>query len=437
MTQTPANNPAHASASLHGDALMTQLQQGWRPLPNKTLLALAMGGPRVRLMRSVVTMLSIVLAIAFLTYIGLSNNLNHNLALAMQRYASASPVSPELLEKAIATVGGIDIFAGLSVDQQRAVAVSLGMDQTDAAENDLLTLPDKITKAQFDLEEAEASAKTIEADPHAMKTDIDEARGKFTIAKEQLAALVARKTQLTEAIEFGHWVKNGMANTTMDMPNRLAAALYDRYHELLNNLRNPVKLSDADLDQLDTLLAMVRPKAGNAMTPIDAAMRQERGQAGLRGRAPQRCSRAAGLNTEKTLAGDPMDTWLIVMAMLTCAVGIANAMLMSVTERIREIGTMKCLGAQDNLVVKLFLLESAFLGVIGAVIGIVLGIIVALVAAVLQFHSYGLANFPLAQSGSVILMAVVGGILLAVVGAVYPAFSASRMRPVDALRVDE
>jgi len=132
-----------------------------------------------------------------------------------------------------------------------------------------------------------------------------------------------------------------------------------------------------------------------------------------------------------------MDYWIILMALLTCAIGIANAMLMSVTERFREIGTMKCLGALDSLVVILFLMESAFLGVIGAIVGIVLGIVVALVAAALQFKAYGAGGFPLQQSIVVLSLALLGGIVLSVVGAAAPALKAARMRPVDALRVDE
>ncbi|HIM09210.1 TPA: FtsX-like permease family protein, partial [Candidatus Poribacteria bacterium] len=61
--------------------------------------------------------------------------------------------------------------------------------------------------------------------------------------------------------------------------------------------------------------------------------------------------------------------WLVTMSLIVCVVGIANAMLMSVTERFREIGTMKCLGALDGFIVRLFLLESAFQGFVGALIG--------------------------------------------------------------------
>ena len=147
--------------------------------------------------------------------------------------------------------------------------------------------------------------------------------------------------------------------------------------------------------------------------------------------------RAAGVNIKTTLQGDPMDTWLLIMAMLTCTVGIANAMLMSVTERFREIGTMKCLGALDGLVVKLFLMESSLLGVVGAVMGIVVGVLVAVLAALLQFKSLGLTYFPVAYGIKVAILSVGCGILLALFGTAGPAIMAARMRPVDALRVDE
>lgn len=63
------------------------------------------------------------------------------------------------------------------------------------------------------------------------------------------------------------------------------------------------------------------------------------------------------------------NTWLAGLSILVATVGIANSVLMSVTERFREIGTMKCLGALDSFVVRLFFLESAFAGMIGSAVG--------------------------------------------------------------------
>jgi putative ABC transport system permease protein len=67
-------------------------------------------------------------------------------------------------------------------------------------------------------------------------------------------------------------------------------------------------------------------------------------------------------------------TWLVIMSLLVCLVGITNAMLMSVTERYKEIGTMKCLGAYDIFIVELFFIESALVGFIASIIGWFLGV---------------------------------------------------------------
>src|SRR5207249_1402902 len=85
--------------------------------------------------------------------------------------------------------------------------------------------------------------------------------------------------------------------------------------------------------------------------------------------------KSAGVPTSAAeIADDRLQhRWLIGLALLVAFVGILNAMLMSVTERFREIGTMKCLGALDSFIVKLFLIESLFQGIVGTIIGVFLG----------------------------------------------------------------
>ena len=61
--------------------------------------------------------------------------------------------------------------------------------------------------------------------------------------------------------------------------------------------------------------------------------------------------------------------WLVALSLAVCVVGITNAMLMSVTERFREIGTMKCLGALDSFVVRIFMIEAVAMGTIAAALG--------------------------------------------------------------------
>jgi hypothetical protein len=65
--------------------------------------------------------------------------------------------------------------------------------------------------------------------------------------------------------------------------------------------------------------------------------------------------------------------WLAAMSLVVATVGIVNSMLMSVTERYKEIGTMKCLGALDSFIVRLFLLEAGLLGILGSALGALVG----------------------------------------------------------------
>ncbi len=131
------------------------------------------------------------------------------------------------------------------------------------------------------------------------------------------------------------------------------------------------------------------------------------------------------------------DYWLTSLALLVCFVGIVNAMLMSVTERFREIGTMKCLGALDSFIVKLFVLESVFQGSIGTFMGIITGTLLAVVRIWARYGTVTFRFFPWLTILACMAIAQGVGTLLTVVAAVFPARAAARMQPVDALRIDQ
>jgi ABC-type lipoprotein release transport system permease subunit len=156
-----------------------------------------------------------------------------------------------------------------------------------------------------------------------------------------------------------------------------------------------------------------------------------------------------GIETGVTEAGDASaeaearlqeerskQTWLISLSLLVCVVGIANAMLMSVTERFREIGTMKCLGALDSFIVKLFLLESTFQGLAGTSAGIIIGFALTLGLALLDYGGYAFTYFPLGGIAESAGYALVVGTLLSLIGAMLPAYRAAKMEPVEAMRSD-
>ena len=128
--------------------------------------------------------------------------------------------------------------------------------------------------------------------------------------------------------------------------------------------------------------------------------------------------------------------WLISLSLLVCVVGIANAMLMSVTERFREIGTMKCLGALDSFIIKLFLLESTFQGAAGTVVGILIGLLLTVLLALFDYGEFVFDFFPMADVVRSAGAAILSGTLLSLIGAMLPAYKAAKMEPVEAMRSD-
>ena len=143
---------------------------------------------------------------------------------------------------------------------------------------------------------------------------------------------------------------------------------------------------------------------------------------------------AAGLvltakGIEPSAAQAQKSLWLVIMSLLVCFVGITNSMLMSVTERYKEIGTFKCLGALDNFIIKLFLIESGLLGFFGSLAGAVLGLLFVLLTnlGVVTKLDWSRVLFYLGAC-------IVIGTLLSIGAAVPPAFRAAKMQAVDAMR---
>ncbi len=144
-----------------------------------------------------------------------------------------------------------------------------------------------------------------------------------------------------------------------------------------------------------------------------------------------------GISEEEQQAESSKRVWLVVMSLLVCGVGITNAMLMSVTERFREIGTMKCLGALDSFIVRLFLIEAVALGILGSVVGTILGHIAMLGIFSLRERSLSVAaKMDWGQMLVYLLLCILVGTVLSLVSAIAPAVRAARMRPAAALQTE-
>ncbi|MFH0995886.1 MAG: FtsX-like permease family protein [Pseudomonadota bacterium] len=138
-----------------------------------------------------------------------------------------------------------------------------------------------------------------------------------------------------------------------------------------------------------------------------------------------------------SVGNSPKQQWIIVLSLLVCVVGIVNAQLMAVTERFREIGTMKCLGALDRFILRLFLLEAGIQGLIGSGAGAIVGGAFALVNFFLRFGTVSITTLSWTQAGLSIAGATLVGCLLSLIGVMYPAIVAARMQPVEAMRVEQ
>ncbi|HEY3282695.1 MAG TPA: FtsX-like permease family protein [Armatimonadota bacterium] len=141
-----------------------------------------------------------------------------------------------------------------------------------------------------------------------------------------------------------------------------------------------------------------------------------------------------GFDRAEVQAALSRNTWLALMSLVVCTVGIANSMLMSVTERFKEIGTMKCLGALDSFVMRLFMIEAAFLGSIASTVGWLVG---TLLMCLMLWSRYGgsVVAQTLASSGlRNFVTCVVAGTFLTLIATVFPARRASMLPPAAALR---
>ena len=128
--------------------------------------------------------------------------------------------------------------------------------------------------------------------------------------------------------------------------------------------------------------------------------------------------------------------FLLCISFLVCMVGIANAMLMAITERFREIATMKCLGATDGYILSQFMLEAALQGFFGGLLGAVVGFVIAVARSGLAYGAHLWRYFPAGEVALCFVFSLAAGVLLSALASMQPSWSASRMAPMEAMRVE-
>lgn len=117
------------------------------------------------------------------------------------------------------------------------------------------------------------------------------------------------------------------------------------------------------------------------------------------------------------------------IALMVGGIGIVNVMMLTVTERIKEIGVMKAVGATKQNIQMIFMLESGLLGLVSGLIGITIGAGISILISTL-------GSIPIAVTWSSLAMGLLFGIITTIVAGVYPANKAARLDPVEALRAE-
>lgn len=117
------------------------------------------------------------------------------------------------------------------------------------------------------------------------------------------------------------------------------------------------------------------------------------------------------------------------ISLIVGGIGVMNIMLVSVTERTREIGLKKALGARRRTILIQFLTEAVMLSGIGGLFGVIVGFILSHVIS-------ALAGLPVVISAPAVLVAVAFSMVVGVVFGIMPSMKAARLSPIDALRYE-
>ncbi len=130
---------------------------------------------------------------------------------------------------------------------------------------------------------------------------------------------------------------------------------------------------------------------------------------------------------------------ILFLIVVVAAFNIVSTLVMVVVDRTREIGILKSMGMTNRQVLRVFMLQGLWIGVIGTTLGTLLGLAVSWVLDTFEIFEippdiYFVDKLPVALNPLDVILIVGASILVAFAATVYPSFQASRLEPVEAIR---
>jgi putative ABC transport system permease protein len=125
---------------------------------------------------------------------------------------------------------------------------------------------------------------------------------------------------------------------------------------------------------------------------------------------------------------------IAAISLVVGAIGIMNSMYTSVLERTKDIGIMKAIGARNSDILKIFLVESGMIGVVGGIFGILIGSMMALIIGQISKSAGFLLIVKIEPL--VLIFGLLFAFIVGIISGILPAYQASKLKPVDALRYE-
>ncbi len=215
----------------------------------------------------------------------------------------------------------------------------------------------------------------------------------------------------------------GVLERTLTFPDKIAyvpladaQAIYveavpEAFEERTSELATQIEVFPDDLSEADAIATAIETEVGGVRTVTPEQVEDQIGQA--------------------TIVFNLIIVGASVIAVIVGGLSVINTMVMTVSERVREIGIKKAVGASTGAILREFLIEATLLGAIGGVIGLSMG---ALLVVVLNAQTAGSGTSVFLLTPMLLLRSFLFATVLGALAGIYPAMRAARLDPVTALR---